>query len=148
MFAPQAAAGLAGAPWRHWCDENGVPPAVYVAAARGTATDRAVIAAYANQSLNWPRLGKVQGARVLPDGAVARSSAGGWRVPLPPGNTTVITWPDDTFMCTATLSHAATDRVAVGLATDDCAVGLATDDCAVAVRASSHTPSRLAGRFS
>lgn len=107
VFAPNAAAGLTGAPWPHWCDENGVPPAVYIAADRGSEADRAVVAAYANQSLNWPRLGKVEGAGMLPDGAVARSTGGGWRVPLPRDNMTVITWPDDTFMCTATLSHAA-----------------------------------------
>lgn len=104
-WEPEAQAGLAGAPWPHWCDQNGVPPAVHVAAARGSTEDDAVAAAYANQSLWWPRLGKVEGAAELPGGAVARSTGGGWRPLLPAANRSVITWPDDTFMCTAALSH-------------------------------------------
>eukprot|EP01043_Picozoa_sp_COSAG02_P020535 COSAG02_NODE_1016_length_15190_cov_128.667418_14_plen_457_part_00 len=102
-----AVAGLAGARWSHWCDRNGVPPTLFVALRRGTALDRKVILAFANQTLEYPSRGKVDGASVLPNGAVARSSGGSWRVPLPRENLTVITWPDDCFMCTAMLSHAA-----------------------------------------
>jgi hypothetical protein len=102
-----AAAGLAGGRWSHWCDQNGVPPTLFVALRRGTDLDRKVILAFANQTLEYPSLGRLEGATVLPNGAIARSSSGGWRVPLPRGNQTVITWPDDCFMCTAMLSHAA-----------------------------------------
>lgn len=100
--------GIKGAMWRSWCDKNGVPPALFVAAHRGTTRDRAAIAAFANQTLTYAAEGKMQGAGVLPDGAVARSTSGRWKVPpLPRGNATQITWPDDTFMCTAMLTHAA-----------------------------------------
>ena len=102
-----AAAGLAGGDWSHWCDQNGVPPTLFVALRRAADLDQKVILAFANQTLEYPSRGRVEGAIVLPDGAVARSSSGGWRVPLPRDNHTVITWPDDCFMCTAMLSHAA-----------------------------------------
>ena len=104
---PAAEGIIAGTPWNHWCDQNGVPPTVFVAVGRGTKSDRAAILAFANQTRTYPALGKVAGAAQLPDGAVARSTSGGWRVALPRGNKTVITWPDDCFMCTAMLSHAA-----------------------------------------
>jgi hypothetical protein len=62
--------------------------------------DLAVIAAFANQT-RWIR-------NVLPNGAAARDNGGEWEIPpLPPGNKTQITWVDDSFMCTAILSHAA-----------------------------------------
>ena len=92
-----AADGLAGKAWTNWCDKNGVPPTLFAAMGRGTSQDRAAIHTFAEQARTFPGLGKVEGAGMLPDGAVARSTGGGWRVPLPPHNTTVVTWPDDCF---------------------------------------------------
>ena len=106
-----AAAGIAGARWHNWCDMDGVPPAVFAAAARSNASHpkgMQVVRAFAAQALNYPHNGGVDGLASLPGGAVARSTSGGWRVPaLPRQNATQITWPDDCFMCTAALSHAA-----------------------------------------
>ena len=103
-----ASEGVAGADWRPYCDRDGVPPTLYVAANRGLAADAAVIHAFVEGALTYPGSDRVWGAAELPDGSVARDSAGAWEVPPPPpGNTTQITWLDDTFMCTAILSHAA-----------------------------------------
>ena len=114
-----AARGLACAHWGHWCDENGVPPAVYAAAARHNDThprDLEVVRAFAEQALKFPHTNAVDGLASLPSGAVARSTAGRWRVPpLPHSNATQITWPDDCFMCTAALTHAAPVLKAQGL---------------------------------
>jgi hypothetical protein len=103
-----ASEGIRGASWKYECDWNGVPPTLFVALGRGRPQDRAAIVAFANQTLTYAALGKMQNVGVLPDGALARSQSGHWSVPpLPKGNATQITWPDDTFMCTAMLTHAA-----------------------------------------
>lgn len=97
--------GIAGARWEGpACDYNGVPPVSFTAANRSHAAypkDAVAVAAYASQVMSWPSR--------LPGGAVARDNGGAWhpKPPSPANNKTVVTWPDDTFMCTATLSHAA-----------------------------------------
>jgi hypothetical protein len=99
---------LAGGNWSSVCDRNGVPPAVIVAANRTShPEDMAAVKVIAQQALTYPSQGKCSGLLQLPSGVIARSSGGTWHYPpAPPQNLTQITWPDDTFMCTAALSHA------------------------------------------
>lgn len=94
--------------WRPWCDHDGVPPVLYAAANRRSASDNSVVEAFATTLLRGTTTHRLFGIQQLPSGAMARNTSGKWQTPtLPVGNTSQITWPDDCFMCTSLLSHAA-----------------------------------------
>ena len=95
--------GIAGERWPRWCDEQGIPPVLFIGG--GGPRDHSAVAEFAKQAATYPRMGKVDGLGELSDGALARRAAGVWPVPTPRENENIITLADDAFICNAVLAQ-------------------------------------------